>query len=345
MNSKDKSKEKPSRKFHEEWLSNEEFKDWLKPDKIDATKFRCFICNVSQIISTSGKTALSKHAKNLDHEEKVKKRQNFFKAAKEKAPEDEPQEKVLELAVDPGQPLLAVIRLILKCVESGFSSRSCDNMGELMRMMFPDSKNAQSLTLGKDKFAYILNHGIFPYFRECLITSIKKSEIHVFSFDESLNEKTESCEMDVYIRYWDTAEKEVKVRYLGSSFFGHGTHQNLIKNFEDIITGLDRQKAYQISMDGPNVNLKFLKEIKKMFGKTNLHQLIDIGVCSLHAVHGAFETGEKKSLFAVSKVMKGSYYLLKDTPARREDYESLTGSTKYPVAHCSVRWVENKKAG
>ena len=85
--------------------------------------------------------------------------------------------------------------------------------------------------------------------------------------------------------------------------------------------------------------------MKELFGKANHHQLIDIGVCSLHAVHAALKTGEKKSYFDVSKVMKGSYYLLKDTPALREDYESLTGSTKYPVANCSIRWVENKKAG
>ena len=92
---------------------------------------------------------------------------------------------------------------------------------------------------------------------------MKKSEIHVFSFDLSLNEATQTCEMDVYIRFWDSLENEVKVRYIGSTFFGHGTHQNLVKNFHDI-DGLDEAKNYQVPMDGPNVNLKFLKSLRQV---------------------------------------------------------------------------------
>ena len=83
---------------------------------------------------------------------------------------------------------------------------------------------------------------------------IKKSSIHVFAFDERMNSVTQSCKTDVYIRYWHSLDMEVKVPYLGSSFFGHGKHQNLFKNFHKITAGLDETKLFQISTDGPNVN-------------------------------------------------------------------------------------------
>ena len=41
-------------------------------------------------------------------------------------------------------------------------------------------------------------------------------------------------------------------------------------------------------------------------------------------------------------VLKGCYILLHDWPARREDYFPITGSTVYPLAFCSTRWVEDK---
>ena len=86
---------------------------------------------------------------------------------------------------------------------------------------------------------------------------IGKSEIFVVAFDESLNHPTQSCEMNMYVRYWDINEKQVKVRYFGSSFMGHGTHEDLISHFSKLLDPLDVKKLYQISMDSPNVNLKF----------------------------------------------------------------------------------------
>ena len=44
-------------------------------------------------------------------------------------------------------------------------------------------------------------------------------------------------------------------------FFGHGTHQNLLKHFRKVTKELDHLKLYQKSVDGPNVILKFYNKI------------------------------------------------------------------------------------
>ena len=62
---------------------------------------------------------------------------------------------------------------------------------------------------------YLINHGLAPCFKSLLKTSIDRSDIFSFSFDESLNEATQTSEMDFYVRFWDVSENKVNVRYYG----------------------------------------------------------------------------------------------------------------------------------
>ena len=75
--------------------------------------------------------------------------------------------------------------------------------------MFLDSKIAKDTRLGADKVKYVINSGIAPVFKSALTESRKKSEFYVVNLDESLNDNTQNCEMDVLITC-----------YLDSHFFG-----------------------------------------------------------------------------------------------------------------------------
>ena len=90
-------------------------------------------------------------------------------------------------------------------------------------------------------------------------------------------------------------------------------------------------------MYSPNVNIKFHQEFSTHFKESNFHSLTDIGSCSLHIIHRSFNRWSKKSQSKLQKVLKGAYHILHNTPAPREDYESLTGSKTYPLAFCSTR--------
>ena len=52
-----------------------------------------------------------------------------------------------------------------------------------------------------------------------------------------------------------------------------------------------------------------------------LPQLINIGSCGLHVIHGSFKTGAEKTDWNLKKIMKAAHTILHNTPARREDYE------------------------
>ena len=136
-------------------------------------------------------------------------------------------------------------------------------MNKLFESMSPDSAIAKSFQLGADKIGYITNYGITPYFKGLLVDYLKKSDSFVASFDESLNDVLQWCEMDLLFRYFDSDDFTVKIRYYDSRFFGRATHQDLVKQFNDGMKQLDVNKLIQISMDGPSVNHKFLEKVSK----------------------------------------------------------------------------------
>ena len=100
----------------------------------------------------------------------------------------------------------------------------------------------------------------------------------------------------------------------------------------------------QKSIDEPNANLKFLEELKKTRATDELNNIINIGACNVHAVHGAFETEVLSRGWDIKKLLKGAHCILHDIPARREDHFRNTGSTKYLLLFVPVGWIEDKDA-
>ena len=109
----------------------------------------------------------------------------------------------------------------------------------------------------------------------------------VISFDEFFNEELEKEQMDFIVRYFK--DGEVKSRYPSSGFLGHTTAKDLKRAFEECTEKLDLKNLIQVSMDGPNINWKMLDLIVEDRNSNETYpNLLDVGSCSLHVVHGAF---------------------------------------------------------
>ncbi|GBN49977.1 hypothetical protein AVEN_51025-1 [Araneus ventricosus] len=101
--------------------------------------------------------------------------------------------------------------------------------------------------------------------------------------------------MGVIIRYWPENSNQVKVRYLNSAFLGHSTAEDLYKSFCESTIEINLKNLLQISMDGPNVNLKFWRHLHDQLKEENGFSLLNIGTCNLHIIHGAFQKGNRLS--------------------------------------------------
>ena len=144
------------------------------------------------------------------------------------------------------------------------------------------------MSIGKTRSVYLIKHGIAPYLRSLLEADIKKFDFYAMLFDESLNEKTQMCKMDVYICYWDSYNKQVKVRHWGIEFLGHTTSKDLAISFTKSIESLNQSRILQIAMNGPNVNRKFDGHIVSD-REDGLLSHIKTGSCNLHVVNGGFK--------------------------------------------------------
>jgi hypothetical protein len=230
----------------------------------------------------------------------------------------------------------------MKSVMSHFSFNSSDHLKEVFETMFPDSAIAKKLTIGSTKLSYCVTYGLAPYFHGNLLRSVQKCSSFVLCFDEAMNKISQSGQMDVVIRFWDDNRNEVASRYFGSAFLGHATAECLLAGFKTAMQDLSLAGLMQVSMDGPSVNWKFIDLLSNALREDMIMtELVELGSCGLHVIHGAFQTGHRASGWDVNSGLRSMYGLFKDSPARRADYIAITHNKTFPKKFCQVRWVEN----
>ena len=139
--------------------------------------------------------------------------------------------------------------------------------------------------------------------------------------------------------------------YIGSQSMRHATVDDMIKDFKEAHNGLD----YGFSMDGPNTNWAFHRAVSDLSKSENpcAPDLLEIGSCGLHVVHGAFGTGVEKTDWRMGKKLNAAWSIFKKSSDRRSDclsvnniecrndYNSVKGL--FPLKHVGHRWVENGK--
>ncbi|XP_049522642.1 uncharacterized protein LOC125945108 [Dermacentor silvarum] len=258
------------------------------------------------------------------------------------ATDSQPERATKDIFQRDTEVIKAEVMWCLNAVMTHTSLRAAAASASLFPLMFPSSATAKKMQLGKDKVGYTIVHGLAPFFRESLVSEVSQASHLVVAFDESLNKVAQKEQMDVLVRFWSDAEESVKTRYLTSCFLGRTRAEELVSAFKSATDGLSRSKILQISMDGPNVNMKFLREIKQeLCESSDGCQILDVGSCGLHVVNGAFKTGHAATGWQLVEFLRAIYNLFKCVPARRAEYARITGSNVYPLKFCAVRWLEN----
>ena len=62
-----------------------------------------------------------------------------------------------------------------------------------------------------------------------------------------------------------------------------------------------------------------------------------MGSCGLHTIHSAFKAGAEYTSGNIRKTLPGSYQILHDSPACRDDFKTITGSDIYPFNFCATQ--------
>ena len=165
----------------------------------------------------------------------------------------------------------------------------------------------------------------------------------MISFDESLNKVLQKEQMDIIVRFWDKEKNKVSSRFLNSQFLGHTRAADLLQKLSEALGKLNLANLIHFSMDGPNMSWKFFDSFCSARAQTDpgLPHLLNVGSCGLHVVHGAFKFGVTATGWKLDSLLRSLYYMFSDSPARREEYETLAGSSTWPLSFCGTRWLED----
>ena len=102
-------------------------------------------------------------------------------------------------------------------------------------------------------------------------------------------------------------------------------------------------KFLQLLMDGSNTSWNVLNFVSNHLVENGYKNLIEISGCSLHTVHGVFQTGATKTGWELNKVLKAMHKIFNESPAWRDVYLKEGSSGKFPIRFCETWWIEEKE--
>nr|KAI8731911.1 hypothetical protein BgiMline_030099 [Biomphalaria glabrata] len=348
--------------FSNQWLEKIEYKLWLQSDPKNVRNAVCRICKKTFDVSNMGEHALKSHAKGLNHKREVDRIQKVeegkipvmvdyfttFRKSTSSHASTEPS----SLANSPTtssskKPLLAtgdsvLTAEVLHClnlVEKHHSFNSSNSSSDLYKKMFPDSAIASGFSCSERKAAYMSTFGISPYLAELQRKAVLSEKDYVLLFDETLNGPLQSKQLDVHVRYWNG--RSITTRYHMSYFLGHSRADDLLDKLRESSRFFNRGGLLQLSMDGPNVNWKVFDIFQAELMQESSVKLLNVGSCGLHIVHNSFKAGHSATSWDIGSWLSALHWLFKDSPARREDFINLTGTSTFALRFCGHRWLEN----
>ena len=352
--------------FSSSWLREKDkypsFTSWLN-GKEGSMTFSCKLCKKTLQLGNMGVKALTAQETRTVHQKLVK-----FNKDQKPLPDSFPNgskaatQTTLPAATLVRQVKEAEVLMAVQSVTNHVSNRTMEKFATMSKVFFPDSQIASRVELGRTKIGYLITFDLASYYMTQLFRSLLPGTgtvpRFISCFDEAFNRVSKQRQMDVYITFFDEKKSPVVGSYLGSHFMGHATAEDRYKSLAEIHNGLDLvHNLVQISMDGPNVNWKTLDIVSenRTIEDPDCPQLINIGSCGLHVIHGAYGTAQKVTDWLLQNYLKAIYLIFKLSPAHREDdylatnglLEShATNNSSYlvPLKFCGHLCLENGTA-
>ncbi|CAN7949040.1 unnamed protein product [Ixodes pacificus] len=159
--------------FQQSWLSSGAYEEWISSDTSNSHRAKGKPCGKTFDVSSMGESALKSHMKGAKHMENMKAttahstvRSYLTTTVHEQRIEPAPSTSsdVSSLCKAHKCVTDAEILWILKMVTSHYSYNSSSHAGELFKKMFPDSEIAKAFSCGEKKSAYVVCHGLRPFF-------------------------------------------------------------------------------------------------------------------------------------------------------------------------------------
>ena len=342
-------------KFSETWLSSvdsngQRIGEWCRKGQNEYQAY-CQFCDVQVKCDNAGKTQLLQHSKQKKHIDAIKpsvdKKQKKLVAFSKQSGESSACSSQSLGLITPGDSMNAEIFWLAKVSVSNLNLQSVDNIGDLFRAMFPDSKIAANFKLSHTSASYMIADGMSKYFTQLIVKDLVKSKLpFCIHFDETTSTQVKK-QMDLTLRYWSPTHEEVWITYYTSLFFGHAEGEKVaVKMYEQLVSdGIPVAQLVTLVRDGPNVNKTMFRKMDELIRHDNpeFTVLVDLGSCSIHTIHNAFGKGLEKCGKEIEQLCMDLHALFKYSAARREDFREVQIEMDLDLTnflqHTVVRWL------
>ena len=99
--------------------------------------------------------------------------------------------------------------------------------------------------------------------------------------------------------------------------------------FGTVSWSIKKENLFQVSSDGPNVNLLFLKVLIEKHKDEKRSWLIDLSTCGLQTAQNLFKHGEKASDWQLKKLKSSMSKIFHEGPGKHADYKTITNATAH----------------
>lgn len=338
---------------------------WLARVAGSSTHVLCTICASQLNCEYKGFQAIAQHSESVKHKQSVKTHlsQRQLAINNENKSDDAangvnrqiPTE-VTEIGGDQRRNLLqlidnrdavtrAEIIWTMKNVSSNFSGKSCDDLGQTFKNMFPNEPACKDFTLASSKLSYMVSDCVGPHFRDIFLNDVRKSEAHyTLCFDETTNDASQK-ELQTSIRYYSENQKRILEAHLETFFIENGKAETIVKYLFLSLSNakLPIERLLTLSRDGPNVNKKVFRLMQEEFRKRTGKNLIDIGSCDIHIIHNGFKKGLDTYGKNIADLSINLHYFFDGEPLRSEEYRGVQTLNRLAhhrfLKHVPSRWL------
>ena len=247
-------------------------------------------------------------------------RLTFTVSKAETTPSTSYQATLTSLTTTADGALQAEVLWLAKMACNNFNLCSSDNIGDLFEAMFPDSKVAKDFSMSHTKASYTIGEGLGPHLTQCIIDDLVKSDLP-FSvhFDETTTSQVKK-QLDLMLRYWSPKHEEIWTVFHTSLFFGHAEGELVAKRMYSkmVENGIPVQRLATLVRDRPNVNKTIFHKLNKLIKEdhSDFPGLVDLGTCTVHTVHNAFNKGMEQYGKEVDHLCLDPHTLFKYSAAR-----------------------------
>ena len=311
----------------------------MAPSKRGTSFAFCTLCSVDVSVAGGGVHEVKRHCESAKHK-------RFFEGVSV-----QPNISCVMARTSKGFELEKVMKAELYfarfVAEHNLSFTTADHFTKLCKVMFPDSKIAESFSCARTKTTALITHALAPSADEAVVSACQKQPFSILC--DGGNDNFQKKYFGILVRLWDDSRCEVIVRFLDCPVCNIATGESL---FQALETTLQSQ-----SIPWKNVIGFASDSASVMVGKRNSvlsrvrecqPDVFSLG-CMCHLAALCATAALKKLPLSIDGLLIDIFYHFKHSSKRCEEFagvlQDFDGIAPLSVIkHCSTRWLSLEKA-